>query len=294
MNSGIKTSRLADFALLYAATMWGLFWYPLRLFEQVGLPAIWVSLISFSSAMCIGLVLCRSRFAEYRLQPLTLLLIAISAGWCNIAVLVALAEGNAIRVILLFYLSPVWAVIMGHLILKEKLQRIEMLIFLLAFLGAIIMLWNPDVGIPWPASRADWLALSSGFMFALSNVLIRSLQNISIPVKSTTTWIGGVVIALLWIVLSDHHFPVVGTTVWSYAVILGVFGIVLMSLSVQYGVTHMPVYRSAIILLFEIPVTAVSVYFLAGDKLTMMEWVGGIIVISSGWLIARTGRVDGK
>lgn len=294
MNPDTKSPRLADFTLLYAATMWGLFWYPLRLFEQAGLPAVWVSLVSFSSALIVGLFYTRRRWAEYRLRPLSLLLIALSAGWCNIAFLVALVEGNAIRVVLLFYLSPVWTVIMGHFILKEKLRVSEMMIFLLAFAGAMVMLWNPEIGIPWPADRADWLALSSGFMFALSNVLIRLLQSISIAVKTTVSWMGGVGIAVIWILLYRLSVPDTEVTIWLYAVVLGVLGIVFMSLSVQYGVTHMPVYRSAIILLFEIPVTAVSVYFLAGDKLSALEWTGGIIVVCSAWLIARTGKTHDK
>jgi drug/metabolite transporter (DMT)-like permease len=289
-----KSPRLADIALLYAATMWGLFWYPLRLFEQAGLPALWVSLIAFSSALLVGLFYTRTRLAEYRSQPLSLLIIAVAAGWCNVAFLIALVEGNAIRVVLLFYLSPVWTVVMGHFILKEKLRLSEMLIFLLAFTGAMVMLWNPEVGLPWPGDRADWLALSSGFMFALSNILIRSLQTISIPVKTTASWMGGVGIAAVWILLIGSSEPGTNFTIWSYAILLGVLGIVFMTLAVQYGVTHMPVYRSAIILLFEIPVTAVSVYYLAGDKLSLLEWVGGIIVVSSAWLIARRGKMDGK
>jgi len=289
-----KSPRLADNALLYAATMWGLFWYPLRLFEQAGLPALWVSLIAFSSALLVGLFYTRTRLAEYRSQPLSLLIIAVAAGWCNVAFLIALVEGNAIRVVLLFYLSPVWTVVMGHFILKEKLRLSEMLIFLLAFTGAMVMLWNPEVGLPWPGDRADWLALSSGFMFALSNILIRSLQTISIPVKTTASWMGGVGIAAVWILLIGSSEPGTNFTIWSYAILLGVLGIVFMTLAVQYGVTHMPVYRSAIILLFEIPVTAVSVYYLAGDKLSLLEWVGGIIVVSSAWLIARRGKMDGK
>jgi len=290
MSRILSSNRLADLALLYAATMWGLFWYPLRLFEQAGMPAVWVTLVAFSSALLIGLVYTYRRFSEYKLHPKSLLIIAISAGWCNVAFLVALAEGNAVRVILLFYLSPVWTVILGHFILKEKLSLQAMLIFCLAFMGAMVMLWDTDIGFPWPQSHADWLALSSGAAFALSNVLIRALQDVSISVKTTASWLGCVFITVLWISLFGISVEQASESAWIYSVLLGLLAIVFMTLAVQYGVTHMPVYRSAIILLFEIPVTAISVYLLVGETMTLLEWSGGAIIALSAWLIARTGK----
>ena len=172
MTHSRSSYLLTDLALLFAATMWGLFWYPLRLFEAQGMPAIWVTLIAFSCALLTGLIYTWRHWNEYRRYPLMLIMIGLSAGWCNAAFLVALVEGNAIRVILLFYLSPVWTVVLGHYILKEKLSLQAFMIFALAFVGAMIMLWDPEVGFPWPQNQADWLALSSGFAFALSNVLI--------------------------------------------------------------------------------------------------------------------------
>jgi len=290
MSRLLPTYRWADLALIYSATLWGLFWYPLRLFEQAGMSAVWVTFVAFSCASLVGVIYTRRRLSEYRQYPATLVLIALTAGWCNVAFLVALAEGNAIRVVLLFYLSPVWAVILGHFILKEKITLQALLIFCLAFMGAMIMLWDAEIGFPWPQNHADWLALSSGFTFALSNVLIRSLQDISIPVKTTVSWLGCITITGIWILLFDASIPDIDHSVWYYSVILGLFAIVSMTLSVQYGITHMPVYRSAIILLIEIPVTAISVYWLVGATMTSLEWVGGGIVAISAWLIARSEK----
>jgi drug/metabolite transporter (DMT)-like permease len=281
---------LTDLALLFAATMWGLFWYPLRLFEANGTPTIWVTLVAFACALLTGVVYTRKNWHEYRRSPLTLLMIGLSAGWCNAAFLVALVEGNAIRVVLLFYLSPVWTVILGHYILKEKLSLQAFLIFALAFIGAMIMLWDPEIGFPWPQNQADWLALSSGFAFALSNVLIRALQHVSIGVKTTASWLGCVLIAAVWILMTGKGMAGIPESSWYYSMLLGFCGIVFMTLAVQYGVTHMPVYRSAIILLFEIPVTAISVYWLAGETMNALEWTGGVIVATSSLLIARGGK----
>jgi len=288
MHSSPQSSLLPDLSLLFAATLWGIFWYPLRMFEAAGMPAIWVVLMAFTAASSIGLVYTWKLRREYFIYPRRLFLIAITAGWCNAGFLLAVVDGNVIRVVLLFYMSPIWSVILGRLLLNETLSLRSFVLFALAFVGAMIMLWDPSIGFPWPQNLSEWLALSAGFTFSLSNVLIRSLQQVSISVKTTSTWVGGIVVAAAWIVLAGDNLPDITRSVWLYSLLLGYAGIFFMGISVQYGITHMPVYRSATILLFEVVVTAVSAYLIINETMTPLEWLGGIIVMLSGWLLART------
>ena len=64
-----------------------------------------------------------------------------------------------------------------------------------------------------------------------------------------------------------------------------------MTLSVQYGVTHLPVHRSAILLLFELVAGALSSWWLAGEMLRPSEWVGGSLIVLSALMAAY--RPDG-
>ena len=61
------------------------------------------------------------------------------------------------------------AVLLGRMILGERLSRPALMTLLSAVTGAVIMLWDTDRGLPSPQDRADWLAISSGLAFALSN-----------------------------------------------------------------------------------------------------------------------------
>ena len=146
---------------------------------------------------------------------------ALAAGWCNVAFIVAVLEGNVMRVLLLFYLSPFWAVCLGWLLLDERLDGKSLLVFVVAVSGAFIMLWDDTLGYPWPSGRADWLAVSSGFAFALSNVFVRKLQTVGVLLKSASTWTAVVVIAAVWIVLRGDTFPAVGHGVVVAAIATG-------------------------------------------------------------------------
>jgi drug/metabolite transporter (DMT)-like permease len=176
--------------------------------------------------------------------------------------------------------------------LDERLDGKSMLVFIIAVTGAVIMLWNEAVGVPWPRDEADWLAVSSGFAFALSNVYVRRTQNVSVLLKSTASWCGVIVIAGAWIFVSHTGFPDVGGGVVLAAIVLGLCGFLVMTLSVLYGVTRMPVHRSAVILLFELVVGAISSLLLTDEVVLLREWIGGAMIVSAAYLAARIHAGD--
>lgn len=272
-------------ALLAGATLWGVVWYPMRLLESAGLNGLWLSMLIYGFAAAATLpILWRDR-AWCARRPWALLGIGLTVGITNIAFILAVLEGNIVRVLLLFYLSPVWAVWLAIVFLGERLGRAALAVLALAFLGALMMLWHPEVGLPVPASRADWLALVSGFAFACSNVLIRHGEDIPVRLKSWSAWAGGALLAGGLILILDPMTALAPKLLYGAAA-LGILGMTLMTLLVQYGVSHMPVQRSAVILLFEIVAGAISQQLLTNETMTMIEWGGGILVVTAAFITA--------
>ena len=176
--------------LLWTATFWGVVWYPLRLLEGAGLSGLWTTWVIFAVAAVPGLVLSwRHRQVLWR-HPGLLLLIGLLNGWLNAAFVLAVLEGNVVRVLLLFYLSPLWSTLLGWWWLGERPSRLGLATLALAMFGAMLMLWNPQLGFPWPQERADWLAISAGLGFSLSNVLVRRLKHLPSMLKASVIWWG--------------------------------------------------------------------------------------------------------
>jgi len=273
-------------SLLLSATLWGLVWYPLRLLEGQGLQGLWLTLASYAAALVVGLVwLWRGRH-DWRAQPLVLLLMTLAVGWCNVAFVLAILDGTVMRVLLLFYLSPLWALVLGWVFLEEHPGSSGLVVFVLAIAGAVTMLWDAEMGMPWPRDEADWLAASSGFAFAFSNVMVRKMHSVSMQTKSSASWLGVVLVAACWILLVDAAVPQVALSTWTGAALLGWFGFVVMTLAVIYGVSHMPVHRSAVILLFELVVGAVSSLLLTDERLLLQEWLGGGLILIAAYFAA--------
>lgn len=281
------TSVFAVISLLLAATMWGVFWLPLRWLEQLGLHGIWITFLIYCGTLvyCIP-ILIYSRH-EFLRQPLLLFLIGLSSGWCNIAFILAILSGEVVRVVLLFYLSPVWATLLARLVLKEQMSKLAYVLLMLAIAGAMLMLWSPSVGYPWPQNRADWLGLSAGFAFALMNLLVHMAKQVSLQTKMASAWIGVIVIAGIAIVIQHEPMELISITPAIYALLTGIILMGGMTGLVVYGVTHMPVHRSAVILLFEVVAATVSTYLLTSERMSAREWLGGLAVILAAYLSAR-------
>ncbi len=279
-------------SLLIGASMWGVIWYPMRLLEAQGLSGIWLTLVLYGAALVVSLPRTHKALAEFVRSPGHATLLMLAAGWTNIAFVEAVLGGNILRVLLLFYLSPLWAVMLGWLILRERPSRMAVVSLGVAMTGALLMLWDARLGFPWPSSLPDWYALSSGFAFAVSNVITRKAQELSLDAKVLSVWSGVVVLCVAIIALSRISVPPAGTETYVGAVLLGIFGILLMTTLVQYGVTHMPVHRSAVISLIELVAGAVSQQLLTDEIVSVREWVGGALIVVGAYLSARSTHVN--
>ena len=283
--------------LLGGAALWGVVWYPYRLLAQAGLDGVWSTIFTYGLAFAAGLVVFPRAVATIRLSPFVLLM-GLAIGWSNLAYVLGVLEGEVMRVLLLFYLAPLWTVPLARILLGERLDAAGLGVMALALTGAMTMLWRPEIGLPWPASRAEWLGLAAGFLFALGNVLVRRLRHLGDAAKSIVIW-GGVTLAGL------VHLPaskVSAVVAWDAAA--GSAGLVLgiaaslfaMSLALQYGLSRMPANRAIVILLFELVVAAVAAYLLAGEMLRAQDWAGGTLIVAaslaSAWM-ERRARLGG-
>lgn len=281
-----NTSLLPVASCLIAATLWGVFWYPLRLLEGMGVSGLWASIMIYTATMIPlipGLWIHRSGFSG---RLIMLSLIGLSAGWANLGFILAMLEGNVVRGLLLFYLSPVWTVLLGMLILDEHLTRLAWSSIVLAMVGAIIMLGQPGSSVMIPTDSADFLAISAGFAFAVMNVLIRKSGDIPIVLKMGTTCLGVLVLSITGLVILPMPVPVLSQSMLILASGVGCIGMLAMIYTAQYGVTNLPVHRSAVIFLFEIVAGAASAALLTNELISSKEWAGGGMVILAAWLTA--------
>jgi drug/metabolite transporter (DMT)-like permease len=283
-------------ALLVGASFWGVVWYPFRVLDQAGIDGIWSTLLTYGFALVVACVAFpRHALAAARLTPLSLLM-GLAIGWSNLAYVLGVLEGEVMRVLLLFYLAPLWTPPFARLLLGERLDGAGVAVMGLAFAGALVMLWRPEIGLPWPTGRAEWLGLAAGILFALGNVLVRRLEGMTDMAKSIVIWAGVVIAALVHLRTSSLATGHATRLALDHGPLIASIGIALlaMGLALQYGLSRLPANRAIVILLSELVVAAVAAHYLAGEVLRPQDWVGGTLIASatlaSGWMEARRGR----
>lgn len=296
-----KTSRqkyLASVALVYGALCWGVIWYPYRLLNDAGLTGVQSSLLSYSLALIMGGLLFSRRFKCISRIPPSAYWLSVIAGWTNLAYVLAIIDGEVMRVMLLFYLSPLWTLLLARVWLKERWHRPQLLAIALSLLGAALMLTDGKWIWPWPQSTSDWLALSAGIGFSMTNVMTRFSTHLTLAAKGMLVWLG--VFTLSALVLFGQSGGSGFTSVTHVAMAPHTFALLMIvalllvsaTLFVQYGVTKIPAIQASVLFMTELIVAAVAAYFLAHETMSIMEMIGGSCIIAAGVLSVSVGESD--
>ncbi|HDY85275.1 hypothetical protein LCGC14_0646120 [marine sediment metagenome] len=281
-------NRLAIAALLFSSTLWGTIWYPLRWLDEAGLSAVWSSLVMYLAAGILALPFLFKKNIFKLSDRKDLIFLAIAAGVTNIAFLVALTEGEVMRVMLLFYLSPIWSVLLSRWWLKEQLSATAIAMLVVAMIGSLVMLWDTNIGFPWPQGLADWLAITASIAFSINNVLARKLANVSMAAKTGVIWWGVVIASIFVLGWQQTPIPDVSMNIWVVAGMVGVFGTVFMTMAALYGIARMPIYHSSVIMLFELVAAAISAWALTSEIMSLQEWLGGALILLAAYGIAKS------
>lgn len=275
----------AYLGLLSGAVTWGLVWYPFRLLEEAGVGGPAASAAVFAFALVLGLPFARRGLAEIRTAGLSMLGIGLSAGWTNLAYVLGVIHGEVVRVLLLFYLAPLWTVGLARWLLGERLRAAGWGVILLSIAGAATMLWSPQLGFPWPKGAGEWLGLSAGLAFSVSNVLSRRAQSLSVAAKGLAVWSGVTTVAALVTVAGGDGGELAAALTRDLPIV-ATLGALLAAVTVamQYGLSRVPANQAIVILLFELVVAAVSSALLVDEPLGPREWLGGAMIVAASLL----------
>ncbi|RQO59951.1 EamA family transporter [Paucibacter sp. KBW04] len=280
---------MAVLALMFNALIWGLSWWPFRQFQAVGLHPLWTTVLLYVLSLLVISGAKRQAWREFLRTP-ALWLVMAAAGLTNTAFNWGVATGDVVRVVLLFYLMPLWAVLLARLVLGERLTRLAVLRMALALGGAAVVLAPAGGGLPWPASLADWLGVIGGFTFALNNVMLRRQAGSSGEARALAMFGGGVGVAGVAATLMAGGGLIAWPSLPSALWLLPLAGMALLfflsNLSLQYGASRLPANVTAIIMLTEVPVAALSALWLGGGGLDLQTGLGGACILAAALLAA--------
>ncbi|MFL9666408.1 DMT family transporter [Variovorax sp. AB1(2024)] len=280
-------------ALMFNAFVWGVAWFPFRQMAGHGLHPLWTTcLIYLAIAVVMGLVR-RHAWRGFAAFP-GLVLLGLAAGLTNVGFNWAVTQGDVVRVVLLFYLMPLWSVLLGWLLLGERPTGGALARVALALTGVVVVLKAPGTDWPVPSSLPDWLGVGAGFSFAVTNIVLRRLRAAPGESRALAMFCGcstvAGVAALAGTAFGAIDSPMLASPGWlGWAALLGT-GFIVANVCLQYGASRLAASATSVIMLSEVLFASVSSVALGAATLDARILMGGaLIVLGALWsAFART------
>ncbi len=277
----------AALGALINATVWGLSWYPLKWLEAHGVPSLWATWFIFGACAIAVLIARPAALSLLWQNRLTLGWLVLASGMTNACFNTALATGDVVRSVLLFYLMPVWVVLLARWLLAERITFAALMRTALALIGAALVLGEGKLQIPVPDSWPDWLAIAAGFFFGLNNVILRKYASSPEAARAFAMFIGAVLIAPLVIgslalldkplLLAPQPIAFAGIALFTVLVLIG-------NLALQYGASRLPANVLSVLMLAEILVATLSSWWLGAATITRSTLIGGAFIVCASLL----------
>ncbi len=278
-------------ALTLNAFTWGVSWWPFRELQARGLHPLWATLLIYALAVLAITLWRRGAWGEL-LRTRSLWLLVLASGTTNAAFNWGVTVGDVVRIVLLFYLMPLWAVLLARWLLREPAGAGALLRVALALVGAALVLWpEGGAGLPLPRTLAEWLGVLGGFTFALNNVLLRREARQPPAARALAMFLGGAAVAgLLACTLATQ-----GALPWPPALAPGwVAGALAMgaaflvgNMALQYGAARLPANATAVVMTSEVLFASASAVWLDAGRLTPALAAGGALIVAAALLAAR-------
>lgn len=271
-------------ALLVNAFVWGVSWWPFRHLQGMGLHPLWATALIYVVAAAVIVARWPQSVGQLLRTPVLWILV-FASGSTNATFNWAVSIGDVVRVVLLFYLMPLWAVVLARVMLHEHLTKLALLRVVLALAGAAIVLKPEGAGWPLPSSLSDWLAIAGGFCFALNNVMLRREAHRPPEGRALAMFLGGVLvaggIAAALAALGKVPVPPAPSPSWMLPALLLSGAFLAANLSLQYGAARLRASATAVVMLSEVVFAAASAVLLGDQALSGAVLLGGALILAA-------------
>ncbi len=272
-------------AILASTLLWGTWWIPLRKLDALGFGSIW----STASGLMVPLLVMLPVLFIHRRR-------IASGGWplilgafffaCAIAMYAeGILRGQVARVILLFYLTPVWSTLLARFMLNQPITGRRILTLLFGLTGMLVIL-EVDNTSPLPRDMGEWLGLASGVAWGLAMAYTQRMPTHPVADKVALQFIFAVLIfASLTAIPGGREwstaFDITATTlcwllgfafIWNLPVVWLTF----------YGGSKIEPGRVAILLMMEVAIGIATASLFTDEPFGPREFTGAILIMAAG------------
>lgn len=225
------------------------------------------------------------------LKPLLLLALNVLAGVVMLYLAIALLP--ATLAILFFYAYPSFTSLFHFLLKRGSLGALRLVALAVSAGGLILLYWSSNAGLSfWGVVCALLSALlQAGKLFQTDRLLPRiSAASLNLFTALTTTLAVGLFFMVQGIFGSQGFgLSAISNIGWLYMLALGMFVTVFGNLFMTLGIKYVGAVDTSLILLLEPLATAALAFWIFGDRLSLWQLIGGVLILLAVALPAVAG-----
>lgn len=291
-SEGLTPGRRATFyasALVFlSASVWGLFWLPLREIDRHGLTGPWVILAVNAAPLLFFTPFIIKRWPLIRSNLRVICIIGMLIGAGLVFYSLGLIYTSIMRATLLYYLTPVWSTFFGIIILSETVNWRRWAAIALGFVGLILIL-STKSSVGGSLNIGDLMGLLSGIFWGAGAAYVRLHTNVTPVDTAASAFVFSVLLglALLWPLLgAGIQIPPIAAWVAAAPITLAFSLLIFMPtlLAVMWCAQRLSPGRVGILMMSEVLVAGISAPLLAGEVLSLQEFAGAVLIVGAGLL----------
>jgi drug/metabolite transporter (DMT)-like permease len=278
------------FALLVNAFVWGVSWWPFRHLQAMGLHPLWATTFIYVLSALAIIGWRPGSLRQFARHP-ALWLIFVASGATNATFNWSVSIGDVVRVVLLFYLMPLWSLLLARAILKERLTAGAIGRVVMALAGAALVLSHGEAAGGGNAASntgllPDVLALLGGFAFALNNVMLKRESAQPEEGRALAMFLGGAVVAgitatgLSAVGAAGVQWPVAAGA-WLLPALGLAIAFMASNLCLQYGAARLSAAATAVVMPCEVLFAALTSVWWGGATLHPTVLIGGALILAA-------------
>ena len=270
-----------EIAIAVSGALWGLYWIPLRYLDARGVDAVWTTLGLFVAGLALlAPILLRHPPARAAFTP-RMAATGLLTGGSFVLYSISIVLTDVVTAILLFYLSPVWATVLGRLLLAERFTGARLAALALG-LGGLWVVLGGGSGVPLPRNPGDWCALIAGVTWAFGTLRVHQDTTVPAVAHVTSLFIGGTAVVVTVALLPVTDAPAPPVTVPAAAIVLAVAVISLVSAwGILWGARLVSPGRAGLLLMMEVVTGLASAAALAGEPFGAAQLAGSMLIVAA-------------
>jgi drug/metabolite transporter (DMT)-like permease len=275
----------ASLAVAYSGIAWGLFWIPLRAMDRAGVTDAWASVVFYGVPFVLSVPWIIKNWSRIWKSGWSLHLIGIVTGVSLAFYADAMLYTEVVRGLVLYYLTPIWSMILARLFLGEAITPPRVVAIGLGIAGMLVM-FGVDVGMPLPRNIGDWMALFAGLGWAVGAVLLRKDDG-SRSMEITAVYFFYCMLAAFVLALSPlageidppNWASIIEVLPWSIPIAILVIPA---AYAVFWGAPHLNPGVVGLLMMTEISVGVVTAAVWANEPFGMRELTGVVLITLAG------------